>query len=244
MIDKKLQKRLVDWLESPRDSRNIEEGATILLKINRNVIAYRNAVMRPEKYAAHIEHQLRKYYDKTVVEVTHEQVEQMAEQVIKIVDKHLVYDDDNNPAGEFKKGKRADHESLPEEIQSLYVENLSLVQRMREVHARLRIVTGQPGMCPDSDRYPFLKELIALDKQLHENWARYDSFDASKQEQSISLDAREASRRAAGFVNLNKNRYAKKPTEEMKERLAIAYSKVINPSEKMTNDLKKLGIIK
>jgi len=243
MIDKKLQKRLVDWLESPSDSRNIEEGATILLKINRNIIMYRNAIMRPEKYAKHIEHQLRKYYDKTVVEVTHQQVEQMAEKAERIVDNHLSFTYDN-PASEFKKGKRADHDKLPDEIQSLYVENLSLVQRMREVHARLRIVTGQPGMCTDSDRYPFLKELIALDKQLHENWARYDSYDSAKQEQHISLDAREESRRATGFINLQKNRYRKNPTEEMRERLSIAYAKVINPTEKMTKELRELGIIK
>ena len=70
MIDKKLQKRLVDWLESPRDSRNIEEGATILLKINRNQIMYRNAIMNPGKYAPHIEYQLRKYYNKEVIEDT------------------------------------------------------------------------------------------------------------------------------------------------------------------------------
>ncbi len=242
MIDKKLQKRLVDWLESPRDSRNIEEGATILLKINRNQIMYRNAIMNPGKYAPHIEYQLRKYYNKDVIEVTHEQVEQMAAKVEKIAEKHLTFLE-NSQESEFKKGKRADHDSLPDEIQSLYVENLSLVQRMREVHARLRILTGQPGICPDSDRYPFLKELIALDRQLHENWARYDSFDPYANESAITEDAREASRKATGFINLQKKRYAQNPTDEMKERLAIAYAQVINPTDKMTAELKELGII-
>ena len=60
MIDKKLQKRIQNWLESPADSRNIEEGALCLLKLNRNQVMYRNAVMRPEKYAAHIRKWLKK----------------------------------------------------------------------------------------------------------------------------------------------------------------------------------------
>ncbi len=245
MIDKKLQKRLREWLESPSDSRNIEEGATILLKINRNVLMYRNAVRFPHKYASHVEYQLKKYYNKNVQEITHEQVEEMARKVDRIESAHLALQEDN-PASEFVAGKRADHDTLPLEIQSLYVENKTLVQRMREVHVRLRILTNQPGICPDSDRYPFLKELIELDKQLHENWARYDAYDTNKaedeQEESI-LDAREAAKRAMGFINLNKKRYRENPTPELKAKLSEAYAKVINPKEKMTAELKELGII-
>lgn len=246
MIDKKLQKRIQNWLESPSDSRNIEEGALCLLKINRNQIMYRNAVMYPAKYAKHIEYQLKKYFDKKLVEVTHEQVEEMQKQVDRIESEHLTLPE-SNPANEFKAGKRQDHDSLPAEIQALYVENKSIVQRMRDVHAKLRILQSQPGTCPDSDRYPFLKDLIALDKRLHENWARYDAYDTTKavdEQEEVVLDAREASKRAAGFVNLNKKRYRSNPTAELKEKLAEAYAKVINPTEKMTAELKELGIIK
>ena len=47
---------------------------------------------------------------------------------------------------------------------------------MRELHLQLRKLSTANVTCPDSERYPFLKELIALDKQLHENWDRYDHF--------------------------------------------------------------------
>lgn len=246
MIDKKLQKRIQNWLESPSDSRNIEEGALCLLKINRNQTMYRNAVMHPAKYAKHIEYQLKKYYNKNVVEVTHEQVEEMQRKVDRIESEHLTLPE-NNPANEFKAGKRPDHDNLPVEIQALYVENKSIVQRMRDVHVRLRVLQNQPGVCPDSDRYPFLKELIDLDKQLHENWARYDAYDVAKaptEQEEVVLDAREASKKAQGFINLNKKRYRNNPTPELKAKLADAYAKVINPSEKMTAELKELEIIK
>ena len=245
MIDKTLQKRLQKWLETPAGERDIEEGATILLKINRNQLTYRNALRNPKKFGRIIEYELRKYYNKNVKEITHAQVEEMAREVEKIEKKHLSLDE-NNPASEFQAGKRADHDSLPDEIQALYVENKSIVQRMRDVHAQLRILTTKPGICPDSDRYPFLKDLIALDKRLHENWARYDAYDtkkAAEEQQEVVLDAREESKRAVGFINLNKKRYANNPTEELKAKLAAAYAKVINPSEKITAALKELGII-
>ena len=94
---------------------------------------------------------------------------------------------------EFRKGKRADHDQLPEEIQARYVENLPLLQRMREVHLKLRNLSLENVSCPDSERYPFLKELIELDKRIHENWDIYDHYvlgtpvpDTSKAKKSTS----------------------------------------------------------
>ncbi|MDE5843677.1 MAG: hypothetical protein K2H35_08090 [Muribaculaceae bacterium] len=59
----------------------------------------------------------------------------MSAQVETIVSEHipLAAEADSQP-----KGKRVDHDSLPDEIKAKYVENLSLLQRMRELHLRLR----------------------------------------------------------------------------------------------------------
>ena len=81
-----------------------------------------------------------------------------------------------NVSSEFKAGKRADHDSLPIEIQALYVENGNIIHKMRELHMRLRSLSVENATCPDSERYPFLKELIRLDKKLHENWDKYDHY--------------------------------------------------------------------
>ena len=79
-------------------------------------------------------------------------------------------------ADEHKTGKRDDHDSLPDEIKAKYVENLSILQRMRELHLKLRSLSLDTAPCPDSERYPFLKELIELDKKMHANWEEYDHF--------------------------------------------------------------------
>lgn len=235
-------KKITAWLESPADSRNIEQGALLLLKVNRNKIFYRNCVMNPEKMEKRLVYELEKLVNRKIVQVTHKEVEEMAKKVQKIAQKHFTYQQDN-PASEFQAGKRGDHDSLPLDIQALYVENKSLVQRMRDVHVQLRIITNRPGFCPDSDRYPYLKELIELDTQLHKNWELYDNYDANSPDIIPSIDAREASKRAVAYINLNKKRYGTNPTAELKEKLAEAYAKVINPTEKMTAELKELGII-
>lgn len=77
---------------------------------------------------------------------------------------------------QFKAGKRLDHDSLPVEIQALYIENGNIIHKMRELHLQLREFSKENATCPDSERYPFLKELIALDKTYHKNWQIYDSW--------------------------------------------------------------------
>lgn len=242
-LDEKLTKRIQDWLESPADSRNLDEGALLLLKLTGNTVMYRSIMRNPERHARHIEYELQKRFNVRIRQVTHEQVEQMSAAVEKIHNDHLVLQE-NNPASEFKAGKRADHDQLPDDIQAAYVENKSIVQRMRALHAELRVVTSRPGMvCPDSDRYPLLKELISLDERLHANWTIYDGYNADTGTVITADDARAASRKAAGFINLNKGRYAKNPNEELKAKLAAAYAQVTNPTEKMTAELTELGII-
>lgn len=60
---------------------------------------------------------------------------------------------------------------------------------MRELHLRLRSLSLDNATCPDSERYPFLKELITLDKKLHSNWEEYDHYVASGPEAKPSRSA-------------------------------------------------------
>ena len=174
-LDNKFTELIQKWLETPTDERDYSVGALYLLKLSGNQIMYRNIMANPTSKAEFIEYNIRKYYNFRVQALTHYQVEEMQKQVDAIAEQHFSLEEEN-PAKDFKKGKRDDHDSLPDEIQALYVENLSIVQRMREVHLKLRSLSTDNATCPDSERYPFLKELIELDKRLHSNWEQYDHF--------------------------------------------------------------------
>lgn len=175
-MDNKFTELIKQWLETPSDQRDYSVGALYLLKLSGNQIMYRNIVAQLDRRHEFLDYQIQKYYNFRVQALTHAQVEEMQQQVDVIVAEHISLAAN---ADEHKTGKRDDHDSLPDDIKAKYVENLSILQRMRELHLKLRSLSLDTAPCPDSERYPFLKELIDLDKKMHANWEEYDHFVAS-----------------------------------------------------------------
>ena len=173
MMDNKFTELIKQWLETPSNQRDYSVGALYLLKLSGNQIMYRNIVAQLDRRHEFVDYQIQKYYNFRVQALTHAQVEEMQQQVDVIVAEHISLAAN---ADEHKTGKRDDHDSLPDEIKAKYVENLSILQRMRELHLKLRSLSLDTAPCPDSERYPFLKELINLDKKMHANWEEYDHY--------------------------------------------------------------------
>ena len=173
MMDNKFTELIKQWLETPSNQRDYSVGALYLLKLSGNQIMYRNIVAQLDRRHDFVDYQIQKYYNFRVQALTHAQVEEMQQQVDVIVAEHISLAAN---ADEHKTGKRDDHDSLPDEIKAKYVENLSILQRMRELHLKLRSLSLDTSPCPDSERYPFLKELIDLDKKMHANWEEYDHY--------------------------------------------------------------------
>ena len=185
-------KQLQDWMNTPDEQKDWAQGALLLLQLSGNRIMYHNISVNPKGKAEFIKGKLQQYLNFRLRDLTKTQVQEMQQQVDEIVKKVIkpnfkVADSDAGRSGEatansqsefadFKAGKRADHDMLPDEIKALYAENLQLLHRMREVHLRLRSLSLENATCPDSERYPFLKEIIALDKRLRSNWDIYDHF--------------------------------------------------------------------
>jgi len=179
-MDNKLTQALGEWLQTAPEKRDFEQGTKFFLQLSNNKVMYRNMLLMPARYEKMLEYQLQKYYNFRVRSLTHDEVAQMQQQADVIAEEHHLDKPRNTETKseneEFKSGKRADHDSLPEEIQALYLENLPIMQKMRELHLRLRTLSTENSTCPDSERYPFLKELIALDKKYHDNWKAYDNY--------------------------------------------------------------------
>ena len=185
MMDNKFTELIKQWLETPSNQRDYSVGALYLLKLSGNQIMYRNVVAQLDRRHEFVDYQIQKYYNFRVQALTHAQVEEMQQKVDVIVAEHISLAAN---ADEHKTGKRIDHDSLPDEIKAKYVENLSILQRMRELHLKLRSLSLDTAPCPDSERYPFLKELIELDKKMHANWEEYDHYviGTSKEERATS----------------------------------------------------------
>ena len=172
MKNSELIPKVKEWLDANPEDRDLAAGALLVLQLTNNRIMYQNFMRKPKLYASRIEYELKKKYQFYLQQLTHEQVAEMGKQVETIAKEHNLPSEHE----EFKKGKRADHDALPVEIQALYAQNLSIMQQMRRCHTQLQLLSVEHSTCPDSERYPFLKELIDLDKQYHANWQQYDHF--------------------------------------------------------------------
>lgn len=217
----------------------------LLLKLTGNQIMYRRVLANLPKMGKFIEEQLQAKLKFRLQKVTHQQVTDMRQQVERIAIRHFQFQEENE-AKEFKKGKREDHDSLPQDIQALYVENKSLMQRMRACHAELRTVIRRGNTtCLDSDMYPFLKELIELDKRYRDNWAAYDKFGTVVKNVSRAqqMEAMKASKAALSYIKLCLGKYRKNPSDKLRATLAAKYALVIDPDKTLTAQMKELKII-
>ena len=172
MLKEEIIEKVKAYLEAAPEERDLAAGALLVLQLTNNRIMYQNFMRRPNHYASRIEYELQKKYNFYLQQLTHDQVLEMGKQVQSIAKEHNLADEHE----EFKKGKRADHDALPLDIQALYAQNMSIMQQMRRCHTQLQLLSVANSTCPDSERYPFLKELIELDKQYHANWQAYDHY--------------------------------------------------------------------
>ena len=282
-MDKQFTLKLQEWMNTPADKRDYEQGAKFLLQLTNNKILYRNLSRDPKGHAEFIEFKIKRYLQYRLQELTHDEVNAMQKQVDVIARKLALEkapsQKGNAPrseameqreqsqaslnsaesrqsksiaqAQEFRAGKRADHDTLPPEIQALYVENASLMQKMRELHLQLRMLSTQASTCPDSDRYPFLKEIIELDKRYHKNWQEYDNYstaspdatNSAKAEQQLREETRQEQKNILRQINLAKGRYKKTPSEKTKDSILSLYQQLTAPSDALTSELKELGIL-
>lgn len=102
----------------------------MVLKLTRNRILFQNISRNPQKFASKIEYELKKYLAIRLDRKTIQDVVKMDKELVPAVAETLATfqpeissDDDTSQEATIAKGKRADHDSLPEEIRLLWEDN-------------------------------------------------------------------------------------------------------------------------
>lgn len=242
MINLELTPKIKEWLDTDPSERDIRAGAELLLRINRNRILYDNIMRNPERHAATLEYQMKKILKQRLIDTTHEEVAQMMTQVDAIARQHGFA---QSQRSEFQRGKRADHDQLPPEVQQLYVDNADIMRRMREAHTRLRMINSTNSTCPDSDRYPLAKDIIRLDLQYRDNWNLYDHYVKGTPLSATirAVDSRTASKNAVKTINLLLGKYVKNPSDAQAERIKNLYAQIDVPSARLKAKMSELGLL-
>lgn len=178
-LDQKLTAAIQDWLNTPEKSRDIPAGAQMLLSLNRNMAMFNSAMRRPEKYAAKVAYELRKYLNIRLHGMAVSDVVELEKQVMPCVAEtvavpmaDLVPQSPAETGGKIARGKRPDHDALPEEIRDLYTAN---VERRRRIDILFNELKAMHDAEP-CDRFEKLHILDEIESAYRKAWARYDAY--------------------------------------------------------------------
>lgn len=178
-LDEKLTEHIKQWLNDDHSTEDmIIQGAQLLVLLNRNKILYQNIIRNPLRpaWVPKLEYELKKYLKIRLDNHTRSEVAQMDVRVTKdaemiMSEATVVVDEDDKEIIQLK-GKRADHDKLPMEIQQLWESNKSRWKKIAQLHATLRTMEKAESC----DRYEFLKQMDELDTQYRKKMQEYDEY--------------------------------------------------------------------
>lgn len=258
MIDNEFTKSIQQWLDTPAEERNLQDGATLLLRLNKNLFMHQRILKREDM--ALLEYQLKKHLEIRLEGLTIDAVARMDEEVVRSVSQTLTADapeereapeadeavlptDADTPQA-TRRGKRPDHDTLPAEIQSLYERGGELYFKMKQAHATLSTMED----ASPCDRYEYCKALKDLHDAYRRGWEEYDNYGTAQTAQLTDEQAK-AVGAARKYISTNKAKLAKAEGEartallaKMQERIdtLLALSQVF--TDEMKDELQSLGL--
>ena len=245
------KEQVKEWLSTEPSQRDLEFGAKLMLQGNRNKILHQNVIKKSN-------------FEKIAYELTKIMGEESRNNDQAVVAKMVLQIAANETTQpEVTKGKRADHDTLPEAIQALFEKNLQIYPEMRSLHERLKVLSEA---ATGTERLPFLQRLLSLDQELRENWNLYDGFDVNAivpnlpnlpnaseiPNEPTKIDAKRVSANRK-YLSDNKSKLAAiiqeqnaEKATELLDKMQIRFNELIENGETFATDqvaeLKELGL--
>ncbi len=184
-MDNNLTMRIGAFLkvEHPTD-KQIIDAAEMLLQLDpgRERGIYNSACQRPQSLLPWVRADLQKFYKIRVAGITNAEVGKYIEETEKVVVEDLQQKPEgievattDNPAVTSERGKRADHDTLPDNIKALWDDNAKRWQKMRELHNQLALMVAKPSY-QQCDGYELCYTLRQTDNALRSAYKQYDEY--------------------------------------------------------------------
>ena len=189
MIDPKFTEKIARWLDSEHTTtEQIEEGAQLLLSLNRDGAMYQRIMRRPQRELKFLEYKLQRFLRLRQDGQTIRDVIKLNDEIMPVLetvtDKEpmpieeqalllpvLQPDEQNGGKEQFvRKGIRPDHDQLPAEIQAIWPANAERWKKIKEAYETCKQLT-EP-----CDRYEYLKVLKETWYKYKQEMARYDDY--------------------------------------------------------------------
>ncbi len=169
MIDEKFTRQIQKFLLlGERTEEQIIEGADLLLRINRNRAMHQQILRNPKRREQKVVYELNKHLKYRLDGLTLAEVGRMDKKVTAEVDAMIA--DGQPDLAQPKLGKRADHDSLPPEIQGLWEINAERYKTIKEARATVETLDAP------CDRYEYLKFMSEAYTAYKRDMAKYDAY--------------------------------------------------------------------
>lgn len=160
-----------------RTEEDVKKGALLLLTHNRDKFYYERACRAPRFYEKNIEYKLGQWLRMLLDGVTTQQVTEMvkteAPKARQIIEEARVVEDEAHIAtSEVKRGRRSDHDSLPDYVRKYWEDCAGLYKQIKEqFNTLVNLSAAKP-----CERYDHVKLLMELDKKYRKLMQRYDDY--------------------------------------------------------------------
>lgn len=207
-IDNSITQRLNDFLDmSERTNEDIISGATLLLQLNRNRQLFQTVLTNPKRFESTVVYELKKFVPIRQRGQTLEDVQRQTKELLGELQAAVESEpeDNENKADEeqdlpLHKGKRADHDQLPDSIKAIWEQN---AERWKKIKALYYTCQDIKEPCDRAESLNTLKETWYKYKS---EFARYDDYviensDETAQKETTPVDYAKAITNARSYLS-------------------------------------------
>lgn len=199
-IDKLFRARVEEWLSKKKHTEaELADGAMMVLQCNRNRAMYNTMMRKPSHYEEKMVYELKKHLAYLQNDMNLEDVKNLEKQILPVIGKAIadteeatdkaaaalgeIPEDSFLPAPALSseepykqtdaivaRGKRTDHDTLPEAIRAIWDKNAERYKKMKQAHETCKTLTAA------CDRYEFTSAIAELWDAYKKDFDTYDHY--------------------------------------------------------------------
>ena len=199
-IDKLFRARVEEWLSKKKHTEaELANGAMMVLQCNRNRAMYNTMMRKPSHYEEKMVYELKKHLAYLQNDMNLEDVKKLEKQILPVIGKAIadteetadktaaalgeIPEDSFLPAPALSseepykqtdaivaRGKRTDHDTLPEDIRAIWDKNAERYKKIKQAHETCKTLTAA------CDRYEFTSAIAELWADYKKDFDTYDHY--------------------------------------------------------------------
>lgn len=288
-IDKLFRARVEEWLSKKKHTEaDLANGAMMVLQCNRNRAMYNTMMRKPSHYEEKMVYELKKHLAYLQDDMNLEDVKNLEKQILPVIGKAIadteettdkaaaalgeIPEDSFLPAPALSseepykqtdaivaRGKRTDHDTLPETIRAIWDKNAERYKKIKQAHETCKTLTAA------CDRYEYTKAIAELWADYKKDFDTYDHYvlvpvneEAGTQtpdteEVQLSAEDMKEINNARSYISKNLQKLLdivsrstlsdfseQKEMESLRERIQQRVDVLIRTKQVITDDLKAL----